>query len=630
MSPIEISSQIKLQKFSVAEDAIIQFILFNTNDDNQLALAKTESAQFYENKASSDTKAIENLCNEYVTVISELFCHPRYKPSKKMITMFLTYKYVIDWLFSASLWKTTDAIIEHLNLVNVDNFGRTKIDFNPQKLMSLLALICLGSKYRLPWDKLFKANPEIALSSYIGLVTQPIPALSQDNNKGFNYLLESAKNMPIFNLPVIADLGKLNFVSFICSYATSPDKYEFKKWVTTLIRHNLQQWLDDDVKHHISSMSEFKVLEKPKVAVMLERYSQNHAMFRCFNKIFISLAKQYQLIAFIDEEDLATTDLSAFDDVVTFNGVFNINENAKLIINERPDIIFYSSIGMKFWGVYLSQLRLAPIQVMMGGHPTSSYSPEIDYLIVLQNSFPVSQVQTFMSEKIITSDKAYKDICTHTLHDELTPEYLAQHNQFLASDTEIIVGINGVLKKVTNDVIDVCKRIQRGTSNKVTFVFFSIQKSNQLAYIAAKKQLSRELKHFDLTCFSDYLSYMKTISQCHFLLPTLPFGGSNSNIDAMLLNKPKLYLRGKSQFYTMSDQWEWERVDLDAELGCDSIDELVEKSIQLTDDFAYREKLHHLLVEKCTVDRVIGKGNDQDDLFDEVFSRIIDQSIKRI
>tara|TARA_R110002153_G_scaffold132235_3_gene281233 strand:+ start:7240 stop:9138 length:1899 start_codon:yes stop_codon:yes gene_type:complete len=630
LNPSQISSHIKNKDFLVAEDAIIRFIQFNKDDKNTLVLAKPVTENILQNV--SDTNKIENeiveqLCNEYATVISELFCHPQYKPSNNIINWFLTCKFVIEWLFSASIWKNTDAIIEHLGLVKLDKFGQIKLNTNIQKLTLLLALILLSSKFKLPWKLLFKANPAIALSSYIGLVTQPIPALSAETNKGFNHLLESAKDLPILDLPVLSDLGKLNYVFFNCSYATSPNKYEFKKWLTSLIRHNLYQWLDDTTKNYIASMATLNLTERPKVAVMLELYSKNHAMFRCFNKMFINLSQQYQLIAFIDERDLAEADLSAFDNVVTFNNVFDMNKNAKLIINEKPDIIFYPSIGMKFWGIYLSQLRLAPLQVMMSGHPSSSYSPEIDYLIILQNSFSVSQLQAVMNEKIITADKAYKDISTHTLHDALTPEYLAQHNQFLASDTEITVGINGVLTKVTYDLIDVCKKIQRGSSKKVNFVFFSMHKSNQLAFIAAKKQLSKELKNIELVCFSDFLSYMKTVSQCHFLLPTLPFGGSNSNIDAMLLNKPKLYLRGKSQIYTMSDQWEWERVDLDAELGCDSIDELVEKSILLIDDFSYREKLHHLLVKNCTIDRVIGKGNDQYDLFEQVFSKIIKQTL---
>jgi hypothetical protein len=629
LNPVDISSQIKFQKFSIAEDAIIEFIIFNAETTGELMLAKPVTDNIFNKTGPSENQVIETLCIEYVTVISELFCHPRYKPSEKILIAFLTNKYVIDWLFSASIWKTTDAIIKHLDLVKKDKFGLIKLDSNPQKIKLLLALISLGSQYRLPWAILFKADPATALSSYIGLVTQSIPALSEENDKGFNHLLCSAKDLPILDLPVITDLGKLNYGFFNCSYATTPDKYEFKKWLTTMIRHNVQQWLGDDVKNYISNMSEYQILEKPKMAVMLELYSQNHAMFRCFNKIFINLAKQYQLIAFIDEKDLEKANLSVFDGVVTFNDVFNINENAELIANESPDIIFYPSIGMKFWGIYLSQLRLAPIQVMMGGHPSSSYSPEMDFLIILQNSFLIPELQEFMSEQIITGDKSYKDTATHTLLDALTPEFIGQHNVFLQNDDVIKIGINGVLTKVSHDVIDVCKKIQRSTSKKVIFVFFSSNKSNQLAYIAAEKQLSRELKNFDLICFSDYLTYMKAISHCHFLLPTLPFGGSNSNIDAMVLNKPKLYLRGKAQIYTRSDQWEWERVDLDCELGCDSFNELIEKSIHLIEDFTYRERLHHLLVENCTVDRIIGKGNDQENLFSKVFSKIIDQSIKK-
>jgi hypothetical protein len=628
LTPQQISHCIDNGKFSDAESAIIHFVLFNVNETNELNVASSNDA--LESSTQQNQVVLEANCTNYVTVITKLFCHPRYSPSEEIIATFVSYKFVIEWLFTISMWKNTDAIIEHLGLAKLDKFGQLKVNTNRKKVTLLLALVCLSSKFRLPWKLLFKANPAIALSSYIGLVTQSIPALSQESNAGFNYLLESAKDLPMFNLPVVEDLGKLNYGFFNCSYATSPDKYEFKKWLTSLIRHNLQQWLDDTTKSYIANMATLNLTVRPKVAIMLELYSKNHAMFRCFNKMFINLAKQYQLIAFIDEKDLENANLSAFDGVVTFNDVFNINENAKLIANESPDIIFYPSIGMKFWGIYLSQLRLAPIQVMMSGHPSCSYSPEIDYLIILQNSFSVTQLQGFMTERVITSDKAYKDICTHTLHDDLTPEYLAQHNQFLTSDNEVTVGVNGVLTKVTYEIIDVCKRIQRGISKKVTFVFFSMHKSNQLAYLSAKKQLSRELKHFDLICFSNYLAYMQIISQCHFLLPTLPFGGSNSNIDAMLLNKPKLYLRGKSQIYTLSDQWEWERVDLDAELGCDSIDELVEKSIQLIEDFAYREKLHYLLAENCTADRVLGKCNNQGDLFENVFTNIIDQSIKKL
>ncbi|GAC20084.1 hypothetical protein [Paraglaciecola arctica] len=630
LNPSQISSHIKNKDFLIAEDAIIKFIQFNKDDKNTLILAKPVTENILQNvsdKNKIENEIVEQLCNEYATVISELFCHPQYKPSHNIINWFLTCKYVIEWLFSASIWRNTDAIIEHLGLAKLDKFGQIKLNTNMQKLTLLLALILLSSKFKLPWKLLFKANPAIALSSYIGLVTQPIPALSVETNKGFNHLLESAKDLPMLDLPVITDLGKLNYGFFNCSYATSPNKYEFKKWLTSLIRHNLHQWVDDTTKNNIANMSSLNLREKPKVAVMLELYSENHAMYRCFNTGFINLSEKYQLIAFIDEDDVEGADLSAFDRVVTFDGVYNINENSNLITNENPDIIFYTSIGMKFWGVYLSQLRLAPLQIMLAGHPSSSFSPEMDYCLLFRWSTNIEQLQPFFSEKIIMGDIPTDGVGFHTIHSGLSDSFLSEHNHFLNSDEKITIGINGILTKVTADVIYICKKIQQGTSKKLTFLFFSGHKSNQLAYLAAKKQLSRELKHFELISFTDYISYMKTISQCHFLLPTLPFGGSNSNIDAMVLNKPKLFIRGTAQIYTVCDQWEWERLGLGNELGCNDENELISKSLQLIDDTQYRKHIHELLVEKCSLKKIFPKNDDGDDLLSDVFAKALDHAL---
>jgi predicted O-linked N-acetylglucosamine transferase (SPINDLY family) len=282
---------------------------------------------------------------------------------------------------------------------------------------------------------------------------------------------------------------------------------------------------------------------------------------------------------------------------------------------------------MKFWGVYLSQLRLAPLQMMLAGHPSSSFSPEIDYCLLFRWSTNIEQLQPFFSEKIIMGDIPTDRVGFHTRHSGLTDSFLSEHNHFLVEDEEMIIGINGVMAKVTADIIDICKRIQQGTSKKLTFVFFSQHKSNQLAYLAAKKQISRELKNFELICFSDYISYMKTISQCHFLLPTLPFGGSNSNIDAMVLNKPKLFIRGTAQIYTVCDQWEWERVSLNNELGCNNEDDLVTKSLQLIDDNQYRKNIHELLVEKCSLEKIFPEHGGGGDLLSDVFTKAIEHAV---
>ena len=608
LNTFQISQCIANKDYVTAETAITDFIRSNTGANDLLDIPVKKSP--LEASIVTQEQTHYTLCEQFVTLITQLFSAPGYKPSITTVNTFFTYKFVIEWLFSASLWNNTDSLIEHLQLIQTDRLGNLKL--NEKRLTLLLMLITLSSKFKLPWKVLFKTMPSQALSSYVGLVTQPIPALSKESNAGFNYSLESAKDLPLFDLPVVEDLGKFNFPFFACSYATSPDKYEFKKWLTKLIRHNLPQWLSPDVKPYIDDMPAFKQKPKLKMAVMLELYSPNHAMHRCFNNSLKSLGKDYELIAFIDKCNAKDESLDFFDNVIAFNSVFDINRNAELVLQENPDIVFYPSIGMNFWGIYLSQLRLAPIQLMTGGHPSSSFSPEIDFFLIVGESFLAEELQPYVSEKIIALNNVEGNYVQHSLHSELDEVFIKEHNFFMEDDENIRVAINGVMTKVTYDIIDTCKKIESQCNKKVTFVFFSGSKSDTLVYLSAKKQLSKALKSIEVISFNNYKDYMSVISECHLLLPTLPFGGSNSNVDAMILNKPKLFLMGKEQLYTRADQCEWDRVDLVTELGCRNTDEMVQKAVLLINDKGKRQALHTVILEKNCFDTTFIKNDKSD------------------
>ena len=617
-----IAQNIRTKNFHAAEQDILMFIEDTVVGDNGIAVQyKVDPLQ--PNSGPDKEALMYTFCNKFTSLITELFSAPGYKPSPRAVDTFLIYKMTIDWIFSASIWNSTDALIEHLGLYKPDKYGR--ITFKEKQLTLLLMLIGLSSKIRLPWKDVFKAAPAMGLTSYIGLVTQPIPALTNDTNKGFNYLLESAKDLPMLNLPMIADLGKLSYCYFACSYATSADKYEFKKWLTSLIRYNLPHWLADDVKQYIAKMTPFEPKPKMKIAVMLESYSEIHAMFRSFNCSLIELARDYELVAFIEPPAQEDNALVVFSKVVNITDVNDVNANATLVMNESPDIIFYPSIGMRLWAVCLSQLRLAPKQVMMGGHPSSSFSPEIDACLIPGNTFTAEELQPYFSEKIIMTDIATKDMVLDTLHPDLTDEFIAKHNQFLVENgDEVIVAINGVITKVTYLIIDVCKQIEMKTSKKVTFVFFARNKANHLSYLSTKKQLGKLLKSFKLISFSNYLDYMKVISQAHILIPTLPFGGSNSNTDAIVLNKPKLFVKGSQHLYTRTDAIHWDKLDMMDSLGCDSTAELVEKTVSLVNNEQERKALYELMLKNRCFERMFNTDIDtftqsMNVLFDRAF-----------
>ena len=78
--------------------------------------------------------------------------------------------------------------------------------------------------------------------------------------------------------------------------------------------------------------------------------------------------------------------------------------------------------------------------------------------------------------------------------------------------------------------------------------------------------------------YSDYSDYMSKLKSCRFAIGTVPFGGSNSNIDLLRLAVPKLFVTDNRDLPGLTDSQLWQSFDiLDGE--CHSIDELTERAV---------------------------------------------------
>lgn len=612
LEPDKIIKLIEEKQYIEAEKAIVE-ILAMMGEMPGNATVKLELA-----REDATDEEIEQAQHAYLikmtVAIADLFCTPNYQPSQEAIATFTSSKRAVDWIFDTGLWGNTDILIEELGIIAQADDGSLQID--ETRITHLLMLVSSGSKFQLPWAEIMAICPSETLTTYIGLLNHPFPALTQNTDAGFNFLLEVAATLPIIDLNDINAIKRLVFPYFICSYATSPNKYEFKQWLNAILQHNVIRNLPEK-QHKAITRIQSKSLQpkkKYKMVILLETYPGHSAMFRIYNKHMTALAKQYDVVAFISTAEKEHANLDCFDRVVAIDGNGSVNHIAQLILNEKPDIIYYPSIGMRFWTIPLSLLRLAPIQLMTGGHPASSFSSEMDYFLVPGSTLPRKELQQNLTEKLIMLDDAANNDIFHTMEPSIDQAFLDKHNQFIERDDEIVIGINGVLTKVSYDVINMCHQIQERSDKKVTFILFSLYKKEQIGFLASKNQLSRFLDNFEVISFSNYPTYLKTIARCDFLLPTLPFGGSNSNIDAMLLNKPKLFIKGKAQLYTLTDHYEWNRVGLGDLFGFDTIEEMTDKAVELVENQALRRSYHQeLIAHECvakTFDTPISEGED--------------------
>jgi hypothetical protein len=601
-STAEVLQKLQTSDFVAVEEAIASFLMDVFKKNNAIKINVTPNMLMGGVSDSQAQQMRYGYINEWASLIVSLFSNNKYRPRKEFLESLLYYKHSFEWLFTASVWNNTDSLIERLGLLKPNRRGQLKL--NDSQLLILLSLICLNSSYKLPWVDFIKAQPGITTTAYIALLNQSFPAISKTSSEGFNYLLEIAKDFPMLEFEEPRQIEKFLGSFFHCSYATSKHKYEFKKWLTKLIRFNFEkQWLTDEVKNKVKSVPSELILKKnikPKMLVMIEKLQTGHAMYRSFRLLLSTLVNDYQLIAITKKDDIDESSMTLFDDVSFIESDLDLNTNVDFITSHYADVIFYPSIGMSLWTICLSQLRLAPKQIMMGGHPSSSFSSEIDCFLIPGNTSTCHELQPYFDEKIVMANLPTDQMIFHTKHDALTDDFVNEFSTFIENDDVINVAINGVITKVTDELISICQKIEQQTDKKINFIFFSMYRANTIANLSILKQISKELKYFELLAYKDYLQYMQDLSRAHFLLPTLPFTGSNSNADAIILNKPKLFLRGNSHLYTRTDSWIWDKVGMMETFGCYSKEELITRSVELVNNKEKRKHYSTLMLEnKC-------------------------------
>jgi ribosomal protein S25 len=587
--------------------------------------------------ASTGEADIVMFANQFVMVVNALLSNNKYIPSERLVECFILAKQHVDALFVVSSWGSSDPIMENLLL---DKSGKKKgMSLSGKTYSILLMLLSVSSKFKLNWQDLAQKSPLIAILNLLSMININHQVVTPKGAQGIENALKAIVEIPFENLINYQALSEkmrilvsrtISLSYFTCSNYDSDYKYTYKKWLADYTKFNLQQITN--VSQYTTDKTRIEVSpeRKIKVLVVLEKYSPNHAMARSYDPIFKVLSEKYELIALgAFSESIANdkTLFAPFSRVVRLDKPENVDDTMQQVKDIGADVIYYSSIGMSIWGIYLSQHRLAPLQIMSGGHPSSSLSDCVDNIIIPVYEKSIEGMQDYFTEQIIAykdnSNKRYATI--HSDVDNLGLETLSQYKEF--GDGPIRVAINGVVTKVTHKLIESCKNIQNKSGRDVTFIFFTSLKGSDVVGVATKKLILSSLKGSEFYYGSNYKDYMKVLSSCHFCIPTFPFGGTNSNIDAMLLNKPKLFIKGKAQLYTRCDYLDWSEIGLDDDLGCESFEDLENRAVKFIENEELLKSVRQRIVDADILSNRFVSDSNRNTSFVELFDRCVNAKL---
>lgn len=358
-----------------------------------------------------------------------------------------------------------------------------------------------------------------------------------------------------------------------CSYWDYPEKHQVKKVLNSVLSNTLK-------KAGVSVPplpARRKIEQKPKLLIILELWRFNSAMYRCYAKAISNLKPWFNITAMAQNATIDDEAGAIFDEVIEFSIETPIKKLVGSIIKQSPDIIFYPSVGMQQTIVQFAQLRLAPIQVMSAGHPASSFSPVMDY-IVFEEEF-LNDPACF-SEKIILLKRGAISL---TRPSSPVPQALIAE-----SPGVIQLAVNSMYFKITAEFLEVCESIARASIRPVHFHFvIGLNVFNRVSIERTIREIVSEC-----TCYQhlDYQEYMGVVNHCDVQLVPFPFGNTNSFVDATLVGVPSVCLDGP-EIHSHTDAVFGRRIGLPETCIATNQEEYIAAAVKLIEDDEYRYQL---------------------------------------
>ena len=481
---------------------------------------------------------------------------------------------VMDLLFRASAFGTSD----HLLALAASNPGAdpTKLKMeNGASLVKFFLTYSLVSGFSLNFAETFRRSPQTLVALYAGMLS-PILTTSLAAHERREDLLgmhamfaDCTLTDPI--LPTLTD------AYMYTSYGTRRDKHDAKGTM-----HRLMAKMLSGVK--LPELGAPVHKERPTILICLDWFNSNHAMYRCYAPAIRELRARFRLVAMSLPGSIDDLGKAEFDEwqAVPAQGLV-LGDLIKRIGALAPDIIYYPSVGMSLWWVALASVRLAPIQVMTLGHPASTRSPAMDYVICEEGA--IGDPALFTEEIVTVPDGSFPFVARSDA--EIHEPVLDDHPEVLR------IAVPAMLCKVNAEFMRALKAIQDQAGRPVEFHFFVNMVGVQL--VQAAKEIRDWLPGAKVYERRHYNQYMRELRECHLHLCTFPFGGTNSNIDSMQLGLPLVAMWGDEP-HQRFDGMMIRRAGLPEALIAKTVDEYIEQAVLLIQSDVRRNALRdHLL-----------------------------------
>lgn len=568
------------------ESAVNQLLSILGQLDQNFGSLTNIQIEFPPQLAYSEQEVVVHFCTRVATAVTELFnSRHDFGISDSGFQRFMTLHRWLSIVFASSPYVNMDHIIQTYNQ-NTQDKTTVHLANNIDVWKKFCILYSPESKVPLNLDTLWNINPILCASLCFALQSPRFIATEDAFSKRAAILKWFPEKLKQFSNLNQLPSGISHDVYMHCSYDIDADKHRVKESVNHVIRNHIleQGWQDRDV----SKISQTN--HKPVMFVVLEHFHSAHSIYRTHSTSMIAAREHFHLVGFggeaVDEKGR-----QVFDEFYLLSGnslIEKMNSLREYAEKYQPAVLYMPSIGMDLTTIFLSNAQIAPIQSIALGHPATTHSPFIDYVIVEDDY--VGSEECF-SEKLL---RLPKDALPY-VPSALAPTKV-EYN--LRENPEVVnIGIASTTMKLNPYFLKACQEIRNRAKVKVQF-HFALGQSNGVTH----PYVTRFIKSYlgdNATVYSHrpYREYLQVLHQCDMMINPFPFGNTNGIIDMVTLGLVGICKTG-NEVHEHIDEGLFGRLGLPLDkLVTHTADEYVERAIWLAENHAERLALRRQIIE---------------------------------
>ncbi|EMW0227429.1 cobalt ABC transporter permease [Salmonella enterica] len=547
-----------------------------------------------------------HLCTRIAGAVTTLFSRPGFSISDTGYVQLMNLHRWLALIFAVSAYRHGDHIIRNLNAA-----GGGVVD--PLTLNAgNLRLFCLcyfpDSEIALQPDVLWQYDRETVVRLFCALVSGralPTPAAHAKREQLLVWLPEKLTELDSLDfLPVAV----LHDVYMHCSYADLPGKHLIKRSVNALVRQTLQAQGFCDLAVKGGETVPPATGEKPVMLVVLEHFTCRHSVYRTHSVAFRALREYFTLHGVAMEGSVDTVTEQVFDVCHRVSGSEAFREAYELARNLKPQVVYYAGVGMFPYTIYLSNLRLAPLQLVGLGHGASTFCGQLDAFVV--------------EEDFVGDPACFSELVCAVPADSMpfvppaqTPpvevkrvSFAIRQQQALPFALPVRIAVCASIMKINPGFLTALAQVQARCRVPVQFCFYmGFAQGLTLDYL--REAIHDVLPEAEVNAHMETGDYQRALNSCELFANPFPYGNMNGVVDVVRQGLPGVCMSGP-EVHTHIDEGLFRRLELPEELIAGDRETYIRSVVRLAEDDAWRESLQARLRDNDP-ERVLFTGHPE-------------------